>query len=121
MRMTTIVNPSTTEVTTPTSYVSRWIAQSHHAYQKKTNEFYSPSSSTPSSASSCDFRTASNQTPSILPSTNKTPTFKSHTTTWQAQAKSRLDTTITSTDDSSYLSAINYNNDELQEKLHRVR
>jgi hypothetical protein len=112
--MTTVVNTSNSEVTTPTSYVSRWIAQSHNAYQKKTNEFYSPSSSP---SSSCDFRTASNQTPPIISST----TLKPHTTTWQVQAKSRLDTTIATADDSSYISSINYNNNELQEKLHHIR
>jgi hypothetical protein len=109
--MTTI----NSEVTTPTSYVSRWIAQSHNAYQKKTNEFYLPSSPTSSSSSSsCDFRTASNKTP---------PINKPHTTTWQAQAKSRLDAavTIARINDSSFSSTININNNELQEKLHRVR
>ncbi len=114
MRMTTVVNTSNSEVTTPTSYVSRWIAQSHNAYQKKTNEFFSPSSPTSSSSSSCDFRTASNQTPPISRSSTKT------TTTWQAQAKSRLDSVNTSTTvDSSFISSIN--NNELQEKLHRIR
>jgi hypothetical protein len=120
MRMTTI----NSEVTTPTSYVSRWIAQSHNAYQKKTNEFYSPSSPTSSSSSSSDFRTASNKTPP----TNLTTTLKPHTTTWQAQAKSRLDAAaaaaavnIARTNDSSFISTININNNELQEKLHRVR
>jgi hypothetical protein len=111
-----------TEITTPTSYVSRWIAQSHNAYQKKTNEFYSPSSPTSSSSSSCDFRTASNKTSPSNISLTKTTTLKSHTTTWQAQAKSRLDaTTATTTNNSSLASTININNNELQEKLHRIR
>ncbi|CAF1028819.1 unnamed protein product [Rotaria sordida] len=115
--MTTIVSTSNSEVTTPTSYVSRWIAQSHNAYQNKTNEFYSPSSS---SSSSCDFRTptASAKTP---PSNISPPT-----TTWQAQAKSRLDAAAAAaaaatTHDSSFISSMNINNNELQEKLHRVR
>jgi len=113
--MTTI----NSEVTTPTSYVSRWIAQSHNAYQKKTNEFYSPSSPTSSSSSSCEFRTASNKTPPM----NILSTLKPHITTWQAQAKSRLDAavTIARINDSSFSSTININNNELQEKLHRVR
>ena len=112
--MTTVVNTPNSEVTTPTSYVSRWIAQSHNAYQKKANEFYSPSSSP---SSSCDFRTASNQTPPIISAT----ILKPHTTTWQAQAKLRLDATINPTDDSPYTIPVNYNNNELQEKLHHIR
>ncbi len=107
MRMTSIVNTPNSEVTTPTSYVSRWIAQSHNAYQKKTNEFYSPTSST---SSSCDFQTPSSKTPSTK-------------TTWQAQAKSRLDSVnaTTPSHESSFITSININNNELQEKLHRVR
>ena len=124
--MTTVVNTSNTEVTTPTSYVSRWIAQSHHVYQKKINEFYSPSSPTPSSSSSSDFRTAFNQTPPISLSTIKTNSFKPPTTTWQAQAKSRLNPANTTIDDSSHLSSSinsnnNNNNHELQEKLYCIR
>ncbi|CAF3965349.1 unnamed protein product, partial [Rotaria sp. Silwood2] len=130
--MTTIVSTSNSEVTTPTSYVSRWIAQSHNAYQNKSNEFYSPSSpSSSSSSSSCDFRTptASTKTP---PSNISPTTLKSHTTTttWQAQAKSRLDAAAAATaaaaaaattHDSSFILSMNINNNELQEKLHRVR
>lgn len=120
--MTTVVNTSTTEVTTPTSYVSRWIAQSHHVYQKKINEFYSPSSPTPSSSSSSDFRTAFNQTPPISISTIKTNSSKPHITTWQAQARSRLNPPNTTIDDSSHLTSINdNNNNELQEKLFCIR
>jgi hypothetical protein len=114
MRMTSIVNTSNSEVTTPTSYVSHWIAQSHNAYQKKTNEFYSPSSS----PSSCEFRTP---IASTKPSPTKIMTLKPHTTTWQAQAKSRLNAVVATTHDSSFTSSININNNELQEKLHRVR
>ncbi|CAF5100274.1 unnamed protein product, partial [Rotaria magnacalcarata] len=121
--MTTIVTTSNSEVTTPTSYVSRWIAQSHSAYQNKTNEFYSPSSSL--SSSSCDFRTptASNRTPPNLISPRTT------ITTWQAQAKSRLDAAAAAaaaiaaskTNDSSFILSMNINNNELQDKLQRVR
>ncbi len=110
MRMTSMVNnTSNSEVTTPTSYVSRWIAQSHNVYQKKTNEFYSPSSSSTSS----DFQTPIG---SCKPSPIKT-------TTWQAQAKSRLDAAAIATQNSLITSSINNNNNnnELQEKLHRVR
>ena len=118
MRMTTIVNNYKSDVTTPTSYVSRWIAQSHQAYQKKSNEFYSPPSpSSSSTSSSCDFRTASNQTPPILAKTNNL--LKPLTTTWQAQAKSRSNPLTTSANEQS--PPANINNHELQEKLHRVR
>jgi hypothetical protein len=117
MRMTT----SNSEITTPTSYVSRWIAQSHNAYQKKINEFYSPSSPTSSSSSSCDFRTASNKTPPLHITSTKTTTSKPHITTWQAQAKSRLDAMTPRTDDNLFPSTSNITNNELQEKLHRVR
>jgi hypothetical protein len=109
--MTTVVSTSNSEVPTSTSYVSRWIAQSHNTYPKKTNEFYSPSSS------SCDFRTPTG--------INKPPPVpKPHTTTWQAQAKSRLDAAAiaaTTPHDSLLPSSININNNELQEKLQRVR
>jgi hypothetical protein len=120
MRMTTVINTSNSEVTTPTSYVSRWIAQSHNAYQKKTNEFYSSSSPTSSTSSSCDFRTASSKTPPMTISSTKTAALKPHTTTWQAQAKLRLDAAA-KIDDSSFTSSMHINNNELQEKLHRVR
>jgi hypothetical protein len=100
--MTTVVTTSNSEVTTPASYVSRWIAQSHGKYQRKGNEYY---------LSSCDCRTSINKT-SMRIHTN------SQITTWQAQAKSRLDvTTTTNTSDSS----TNINNNELQEKLTRIR
>jgi len=102
--MTTVVSTSTTEVTTPTSYVSHWIAQSHGKYQKKANEYYS-------SSSSCDCR------PSILKTSIKTNS-NSHTTTWQAQAKSRLNTSTTTVSSDTL---INNNNSELQEKLNRIR
>lgn len=121
MRMTT----SNSEIPIQTSYVSRWIAQSHNAYQKKFNEFYSPSSPTSStSSSSCEFRTASNQTPPLhittTITTKNTNTLKPHITTWQAQAKSRLDV-ITPRPDESLFPLINNNNNDLQEKLHRIR
>jgi len=100
--MTTIVSTSNNEVTTPASYVSRWIAQSHGKYQKKSDEYYS---------SLCDYRT------SIMDKTSTITNSNSHTTTWQAQAKSRLNTTTTSiTSDTS----VNDNN-EIQEKLNRIR
>lgn len=115
--MATFMTTSNSEVTTPTSYVSRWIAQSHGVYQTKPNEFYSPSSS--SSTSSCDFRTptASNRTSASLISP------KSTKTTWQAQAKSRLDAAAAATKnhESPFVLSMNTNNNELQEKLHRVR
>jgi hypothetical protein len=113
--MTTVVNSSNSEVSTPTSYISRWIAQSHNAYQKKTNEFYSPSSS-------CDFRpaTTSCRTLPTIFAPVKQPIIKHHTTTWQAQAKSRLDATNASNNASSFISPDNINN-ELQEKLHNLR
>ncbi|CAF4318971.1 unnamed protein product [Rotaria socialis] len=116
--MTTIVTTSNSAATTPTSYVSRWIAQSHSAYQNKTNEFYSPLSSL--SSSSCDFLTptTSNRTPPNLISP------RIPITTWQAQAKSRLDAAAVSaskTNDSSFILSMNINNNELQDKLQRVR
>jgi hypothetical protein len=104
--MTTVVTTSNTEVSTPTSYVSRWIAQSHESYQKKNNEYYT---------SSCNYRSSA-IIPILKPSTklNSNP----HITTWQAQAKTRLDATVTTiTSDSSN----NINNNELQDKLNRVR
>ncbi|CAF2746236.1 unnamed protein product [Rotaria sp. Silwood2] len=113
--MTTVVTTTNSEVTTPTSYISRWIAQSHGTYQKKPDEYYS---------SSYDYKT-----PPSLPTTAipiiKIPTkttLNSRTTTWQAQAKSRLDnTTTTMTSDSLLNTSNNINNNELQEKLNRVR
>lgn len=125
--MTIIIGTSNNEVTTPTSYVSRWIAQSHNAYQNKTNEFYTPSSPSSLSSSSCDFRTSTASTktaPSVIP---KTTSLRSHITTWQAQAKSRLDANTAAAaaaaanHDSSFISSMNINSDELQEKLNRVR
>lgn len=125
--MTIIVDTSTTEVTTPTSYVSRWIAQSHNTYQNKTNEFYTPSSPSSSSSSSCDFRTPTTSLKAPPPVILKTAPSKSHKTTWQAQAKSRLDANIAAATatvpnrDSSFISSMNINNNELQDKLNRVR
>jgi hypothetical protein len=105
--MTTVVSTPNTEVTTPTSYISRWIAQSHGNYQKKANEYYS-------SSSSLDYRTSTIQSPI------KNHHSNSHITTWQAQAKSRLNTTTNIT---SNLSVNDYpnNNNQLQEKLNRIR
>jgi hypothetical protein len=103
--MTTIVSTSNTEVTTPASYVSRWIAQSHGKYQKKSDEYYS---------SLCDYRT------SIMDKTSTITNSNSHTTTWQAQAKSRLNTTTTN-NITSDISVNDNNNNEIQEKLNRIR
>ncbi|CAF0748452.1 unnamed protein product [Rotaria sp. Silwood1] len=110
--MTTVVTTTDSEVTTPISYVSRWIAQSHGNYQKKSDEYYS---------SSCDCQ---NSTTTAIPIVNisTNTNFDSHTTTWHAQAKSRLDnTTTTMTSDSLLNTSNNINNNELQEKLNRVR
>ncbi|CAF4865061.1 unnamed protein product, partial [Rotaria magnacalcarata] len=73
----------------------------------------------------CDFRTptASNRTPPNLISPRTT------ITTWQAQAKSRLDAAAAAaaaiaaskTNDSSFILSMNINNNELQDKLQRVR
>ena len=116
--MTTVLNTSTAEVTAPTSYVSRWIAQSHSAYQNKTNELFSPLSS-----SLCDFRTptASCRTlPTIFAPIKSPVVIKPQTTTWQAQAKSRLDANTNISTDPS-VSNIQPDNNVLQEKLHHVR
>jgi len=101
--MTTVVSTPNTEVSIPTSYISRWIAQSHGNYQKKANVYYS---------SSLDYRRSTIEIPI------KNYHSNSHITTWQAQAKSRLNTTnITSN-----LFINDYqNNNELQDKLNRVR
>jgi hypothetical protein len=97
--MTTIVSTSNSEVTTPTSYVSRWVAQSHGKYQRKSNEYYS------SSSSLCDYHQSI---------TNQIPT-----TTWQAQAKSRINKTTTNIISDTL--ANDNNNNEIQEKLNRIR
>ncbi|UJR23281.1 hypothetical protein I4U23_026298 [Adineta vaga] len=118
MRMTTVLNTSTAEATAPTSYVSRWIAQSHHAYQNKTNELYSPLSS-----SLCDFRTPSascRTLPTIFAPIKSPVVMKPQTTTWQAQAKSRLDANITASKNQMTSLSPSDNND-IQEKLHHVR
>ncbi|CAF1188514.1 unnamed protein product [Adineta steineri] len=115
--MTTVINTTNAEVTTPTSYVSRWIAQSHNTYQNKTNELYSPLSS-----SLCDFRTPSaacRTLPTIF-SPIKSSTVKPQTTTWQAQARSRLDASNTALNHMSSFTSSD-NNIDLQEKLHHVR
>lgn len=97
---TTVVSTPKNEVTTPTSYVSHWIAQTHSNYQRKSNEFYLPSSS------------------KYYPSVSKDSILSSQsTTTWQAQAKSRLKI---SADRNLFETSIHDNND-LQDKLHRIR
>jgi hypothetical protein len=104
--MTTIVSTQNTDITTPASYVSRWIAQSHGNYQKKMNDYYA-------SLSSLDYRTSTIEIPI------KNHHSNSHITTWQAQAKSRLNSTTNIT---SNLSVNEYSNhNEVQEKLTRVR
>ncbi len=122
--MTTVVSAPNSEVTTPTSYVSRWIAQSHGKYQRKSKEYYTPS---------YDYRTTTTTTPSSSLSSSTTTisiikipsTSTSPMTTWEAQAKTRPDVTTTSsiTSDSSLNTSIivNNNNNELQEKLNQVR
>lgn len=117
MRMTTTLTTPTAEVTAPTSYVSRWIAQSHSAYQNKTNELYSPLSS-----SLCDFRTplASCRTLPTIFAPVKSPASKPATTTWQAQAKSRLDASTRTPSERTSAFAPPDNN-EIQEKLHHIR
>ncbi|CAF1213692.1 unnamed protein product [Rotaria sordida] len=112
--MTTMVTTTNSEVTTPTSYVSRWIAQSHGKYQRKSNEYYS---------SSCNYQTSTTTTTTtpIIKMPTKT-NLNSRTTTWQAQAKSRLENTTTTITSDSLLNTSNTtNNNELQEKLNRVR
>ncbi len=104
--MTTVINTSNSEVTTPTSYVSRWIAQSHGKYQKKPDGYYS---------SSCDYRTLTTSIITIPTKSNS----NSPITTWQAQAKSRSNASATTTN--SDISAHDNNNNDLQEKLNRVR
>ncbi len=124
--MTTVVSAPNSEVTTPTSYVSRWIAQSHGKYQRKSKEYYTPSydyrTKTATSSSSSSSSSSSTTTISIIkiPSTSTSPM-----TTWEAQAKTRPDVTTTSpiTSDSSLNTSIivSNNNNELQEKLNQVR
>jgi hypothetical protein len=105
--MTTVVTTSNSEVATPASYISRWIAQSHGTYQKRANEFYS-------SSPSCDCRSPSD---AQLHSTPTMANGHSHTTTWQAQARSRFDATVTTlTGTSSY----HDHDNELHEKLQRI-
>lgn len=101
--MTTVVSStSNTEVTTSSSYVSRWIAQSHGKYQKRPDEYYS------SLSSSCDYPTSIIETP-----------IKIITTTWQAQAKSRVNPTTTTNLTTS--DTLANDNNALQDKLNRVR
>ncbi len=120
--MTTVVSAPNSEVTTPTSYVSRWIAQSHGKYQRKSKEYYTPSYDYRTTATRPSSSSSSTTTISIIkiPSTSTSPM-----TTWEAQAKTRPDVTTTSsiTSDSSLNTSIivNNNNNELQEKLNQVR
>ena len=105
--MTTVVSSTPTiDVSPPTSYVSRWVAQSHGGYCNKANEFYPLSSPTSTSSStSCDYRT---------PPSTKT-SLATATTTWQAQARSRLNPSSTPAEPSPT------NNDEFQEKMQWIR
>jgi hypothetical protein len=108
--MTTVLTTTNSEVTTPASYVSRWIAQSHGTYQKKgDNNYYS---------SSCDCRTST--TSSITKQSTQMNSNHNHITTWQAQAMSRMNT-VAMTTDSSLNTQTPVNNNDLQEKLNHVR
>ncbi|CAF1340571.1 unnamed protein product [Adineta steineri] len=127
--MTTVVSTSNSEVSTPASYVSRWIAQSHGKYQKKNHhhhhhQYYSPS---------YDYQTRTSTSATTTISIIKIPTTStsnSHMTTWEAQAKTRSDGStinISTTSDSFFntLPIVNHmhnnSNNDLQEKLNRVR
>ena len=101
--MTTVVSAINTEINTPTSYVSRWIAQSHGTYQKKGDEYYPLPSS--------DYRSSIVHIPIQTPSNPPT-------TTWQAQAKTR--SIISSTSHTANISS-DQNNQELQNKLKHIR
>ncbi|UJR25628.1 hypothetical protein I4U23_006980 [Adineta vaga] len=124
--MTTIISTSNPDVNAPTSYVSRWISQSHGKYQKRANEYFS---------SSYDYQTKTSMGSTTTISIIKIPAKgnpNSHMTTWEAQAKTRSDGTIiipASSDSSFHASIIhnnsncnnNNNNNDLQDKLNRVR
>ena len=107
--MTTVIANSNHDVTTPNSYVSRWIAQSQVAYPKRTNGFYSLSSSydCPISVEDSFIRSSTSHH------------SRSPTTTWKAQARSRLDPSNYST--SSHKPSIDIHDHELQEKLQKIR
>lgn len=111
--MTTVVTASNSEVTAPTSYVSRWIAQSHVSYQKKSDDYYS---------STCDCRISTSPT---MVHNVKIPTKLNsnvHTTTWQAQARTRLENMVpTMTSGPTLNTSNNVINSDLQEKLDRIR
>ena len=100
--MTTVVSTSHPEASTPASYVSRWVAQTHGGYQKKASDFYS--------SSSCDYQ-SSNSLPFMRASTPMT--------TWQAQVKSRLNPVTANTSTSTTFA--NVHDNELKDKLHQVR
>ena len=110
--MATIISTSKFEVSPSASYASRWVARSHRSYEKKASDYYT---------SSCDGQTLIT---TAIP-TNKAFTktnLNSHTTTWQAQARSKLDVTATTRLSNSSLNTSNdINNNELQEKLSRAR
>lgn len=101
--MTTVVSAVNTEINTPISYISRWIAQSHNNYQKQGDEYYTPSSDYRSSIVHIPIQTYANAS----------------TTTWQAQAKAAR-SNLLSTNLSSVISS-EQNNHELQEKLNHIR
>ncbi|CAF1387872.1 unnamed protein product [Adineta ricciae] len=126
--MTTVVSTSNPDVNAPTSYVSRWIAQSHGKYQKRANEYFS---------ATYDYRTKTTTGSTTTISIIKIPARASphsHMTTWEAQAKTRSDgtTIIPASSDLSFPAYViqnhninnnnnNNNNNDLQEKLNRVR
>ena len=126
--MTTVVSTSNPDVNAPTSYVSRWIAQSHGKYQKRANEYFS---------ATYDYWTKTTTGSTTTISIIKIPARASphsHMTTWEAQAKTRSDgtTIIPASSDLSFPAYViqnhniinnnnNNNNNDLQEKLNRVR
>ncbi|CAF1445500.1 unnamed protein product [Rotaria magnacalcarata] len=111
--MTTVVTNSNSEVSTPTSYVSRWIAQSHGKYHKKPEDYYS---------STCDCQISSSTIMAPIMQVPTNSNFNPPITTWHAQAQSRLQNTATTMfSNSSFNLTKNIDNNELQEKLNRVR
>ena len=97
--MTTMVTNSDSEVSAPTSYVSRWIAQSHGKYHKKPDDYYS-------STCDCQISASTTMVPIMQMPTN-TNFSPPPTTTWQEQAQSRLQNIATTLFSNSSFSSTN--------------
>lgn len=105
--MTSIIATPSTDINTPTSYVSRWIAQSHGSFQKRSNGHYS-------SSSSCECSPAVN---SLLIQTLPEKQTLLLPTTWKVQARARLNSSNSSKTNSQ---SAETQDQDFQEKLQNI-